>query len=163
MLWFQLNFTICGPCSKRLSNTKLEYDYASCFVDVFWPPSASSWIDICNSLHASISCRQRNPSVAICSIRAQMRKTNGQFLSFWQNKTLCTQWIPRNSSFLTCSTLAWIITSHSDTGHIYLFVDKIKVKLTWRLTIFDEHESCRSREVYRGCKGDSPGKYRWHK
>lgn len=74
---------------------------------------------------------------------------------------MCTQWIPHNSWFLTCCTLAWIITRHSDTGHIYYFVDKIKVKLTRRFTICDEYESCRSGEVYGGCKGDSPGKHRW--
>ena len=46
------NSTIHGPCSSgtlvgQLVN--LEYDNAHCFVSDFWPPSASSWIDRCNS------------------------------------------------------------------------------------------------------------------
>ncbi|XP_061183523.1 uncharacterized protein LOC133191806 [Saccostrea echinata] len=37
-----------GPCASG-SIGPLEYDIAHCFVSDFWPPSASSWKDRCNS------------------------------------------------------------------------------------------------------------------
>nr|XP_022298621.1 uncharacterized protein LOC111107632 [Crassostrea virginica] len=41
--------TVHGPCiSGRLSGGS-EYDYAHCFVSDFWPPSAYSWTDRCQS------------------------------------------------------------------------------------------------------------------
>ncbi|XP_062582781.1 uncharacterized protein LOC134244537 [Saccostrea cucullata] len=42
------NLTPHGPCVSGTSGI-LEYDYATCFVSDFWPPSASSWIDRCHS------------------------------------------------------------------------------------------------------------------
>nr|XP_022300845.1 uncharacterized protein LOC111109049 [Crassostrea virginica] len=40
--------TVHGPCSSGIAGG-LEYDYAHCFVSDFWPPSASSWTDRCQS------------------------------------------------------------------------------------------------------------------
>ncbi|XP_061182377.1 uncharacterized protein LOC133190707 [Saccostrea echinata] len=37
-----------GPCVSGIFGTT-EYDCANCFVCDFWPPSASSWIDRCDS------------------------------------------------------------------------------------------------------------------
>ena len=41
--------TVNGPCSSGRRVGLLDYDFAHCFVSDFWPPSASSWIDRCNS------------------------------------------------------------------------------------------------------------------
>nr|XP_022298643.1 uncharacterized protein LOC111107651 [Crassostrea virginica] len=40
--------TVHGPCSSG-SDGGFEYDYAHCFVSDFWPPSASTWTDGCQS------------------------------------------------------------------------------------------------------------------
>nr|XP_022298637.1 uncharacterized protein LOC111107645 [Crassostrea virginica] len=40
--------TVHGPCSSG-SGDGFEYDDAHCFVSDFWPPSASSWTDRCQS------------------------------------------------------------------------------------------------------------------
>ncbi|XP_062583197.1 uncharacterized protein LOC134244957 [Saccostrea cucullata] len=42
------NPTPHGPCVSGTFGT-LEYDYASCFVSDFWPPSAFSWTHRCHS------------------------------------------------------------------------------------------------------------------
>lgn len=31
-----IDFIIFGLCGNRLFNSKLEYDYVNCFVNVFW-------------------------------------------------------------------------------------------------------------------------------
>nr|XP_022300826.1 uncharacterized protein LOC111109030 [Crassostrea virginica] len=41
--------TVHGPCSSGVHDGGLEYDYAHCFVSDFWPPSASSWTNKCQS------------------------------------------------------------------------------------------------------------------
>nr|XP_022298618.1 uncharacterized protein LOC111107630 [Crassostrea virginica] len=41
--------TVHGPCSSGRLDSGLEYDHAHCFVSDFWPPSASSWTDRCQS------------------------------------------------------------------------------------------------------------------
>nr|XP_022296462.1 uncharacterized protein LOC111106191 [Crassostrea virginica] len=41
--------TVHGPCSSGRHDSGLEYDYAHCFVSNFWPPSASSWTERCQS------------------------------------------------------------------------------------------------------------------
>ncbi|XP_078340026.1 uncharacterized protein LOC111109049 [Crassostrea virginica] len=41
--------TVHGPCSSGRHDSGFEYDYAHCFVSNFWPPSASSWTDRCQS------------------------------------------------------------------------------------------------------------------
>ncbi|XP_062583312.1 uncharacterized protein LOC134245065 [Saccostrea cucullata] len=38
-----------GPCVSGLYFGQKEYDHAHCFACDFWPPSASSWIDRCQS------------------------------------------------------------------------------------------------------------------
>nr|XP_022300233.1 uncharacterized protein LOC111108547 [Crassostrea virginica] len=38
-----------GPCSSGRLGYGLEYDHAHCFLSDFWPPSASSWTDRCQS------------------------------------------------------------------------------------------------------------------
>nr|XP_022326178.1 uncharacterized protein LOC111126075 isoform X2 [Crassostrea virginica] len=46
------NSIIHGPCSSGTiggHDIVLEYDHAHCFVSDFWPPSASSWMDRCQS------------------------------------------------------------------------------------------------------------------
>nr|XP_022298636.1 uncharacterized protein LOC111107644 [Crassostrea virginica] len=40
--------TVHGPCSSG-SDGGVEYDFAHCFFSNFWPPSASSWTDRCQS------------------------------------------------------------------------------------------------------------------
>ncbi|XP_056014769.1 uncharacterized protein LOC125673783 [Ostrea edulis] len=43
------NSTVHGPCGSGLFGGSLEYDNAHCFASEFWPPSASSWIDRCQT------------------------------------------------------------------------------------------------------------------
>nr|XP_022298889.1 uncharacterized protein LOC111107817 [Crassostrea virginica] len=46
---FQPYSTVHGPCSSGRLVGDFEYDNAHCFVSDFWPPSASSWTDRCQS------------------------------------------------------------------------------------------------------------------
>nr|XP_022298628.1 uncharacterized protein LOC111107637 [Crassostrea virginica]XP_022298629.1 uncharacterized protein LOC111107637 [Crassostrea virginica] len=46
---YQPDSTVHGPCSSGIYDGGFEYDYAHCFVSNFWPPSASSWTDRCQS------------------------------------------------------------------------------------------------------------------
>lgn len=65
--------TIHGPCcSGTILNVK--FDNAICFASDFWPPSAFSWIDRCNSM-APIRCcqRHRRKWMSLCSNRKQTR------------------------------------------------------------------------------------------
>ncbi|XP_062593909.1 uncharacterized protein LOC134255407 [Saccostrea cucullata] len=43
------NSILHGPCATGVLPGRTEYDFAHCFVSDLWPPSASSWIDRCNS------------------------------------------------------------------------------------------------------------------